>query len=176
METTYFGIKAKWYHGDFPGPWLMTDQENNLVGCVNEDPNDKYCETLESINWRFVTQMVDGEPHHWRSMGGNAQEGELSMLYDGGRIRNERSSYDPMRKQGAIILGNGGDNGNVSSGTFYEGAMTLPVPSRLRQQTRPCRPMWLPQSTTCRWLRWPLRPQSTPLTGFRPGLQRLPRT
>ena len=125
METTYFGIKAKWYHGDFPGPWLMTDQENNLVGCVNDDPNDKYCETLESINWRFVTQMVDGEPHHWRSMGGNAQEGELSMLYDGGRIRNERSSYDPMRKQGAIILGNGGDNGNVSSGTFYEGAMTF---------------------------------------------------
>ncbi len=125
METTYFGIKSKWYHGDYPGPWLMTDQENNLVGCVNEDPDDKYCETLKSINWRFVTQMVDGAPHRWRSMGGNAQEGALEMLYDGGRIKNERSSYDPMRKQGAILLGNGGDNGNVSSGTFYEGAMTF---------------------------------------------------
>ncbi|MBO4844612.1 MAG: lamin tail domain-containing protein [Bacteroidales bacterium] len=125
METTYFGIKNKWYHGDPPGPWLMTDQENNLVGCVNEDPNDKYCETLKSITWRFVTQMVDGAPHRWRSMGGNAQEGPLEMLYDGGRIKNERSSYDPMRKQGAILLGNGGDNGNVSSGTFYEGAMTF---------------------------------------------------
>ena len=125
METTYFGIKSKWYHGDYPGPWLMTDQENNLVGCVNEDPDDKYCETLKSINWRFATQMVDGAPHRWRSMAGNAQEGELEMLYDGGRIKNERSSYDPMRKQGAILLGNGGDNGNVSSGTFYEGAMTF---------------------------------------------------
>ena len=125
METTYFGIKSKWYHGDYPGPWLMTDQENNLVGCVNEYPDDKYCETLKSINWRFVTQMVDGAPHRGRSMGGNAQEGALEMLYDGGRIKNERSSYDPMRKQGAILLGNGGDNGNVSSGTFYEGAMTF---------------------------------------------------
>jgi hypothetical protein len=31
-----------------------------------------------------------------------------------------------MRKQGAILLGNGGDNSNGSSGTFYEGAMTAP--------------------------------------------------
>src|SRR5262249_9576724 len=34
------------------------------------------------------------------------------------------NSYDPMRKQGAILLGNGGDNSNGSQGTFYEGAMT----------------------------------------------------
>ncbi|MFP5203985.1 MAG: arabinofuranosidase catalytic domain-containing protein, partial [Acidobacteriota bacterium] len=32
--------------------------------------------------------------------------------------------YDPMRKQGAILLGNGGDNSNGSQGTFYEGAVT----------------------------------------------------
>jgi len=124
METTYFGNQPAWYHGDAPGPWIMTDQENNLVGCVNEDPNDKYCEGLETITWRFVTATADGEPHHWRSMGGNAQEGELKVYYDGGRIKNDRNSYDPMRKQGAILLGNGGDNSNGSSGTFYEGAMT----------------------------------------------------
>ncbi len=29
-----------------------------------------------------------------------------------------------MRKQGAILLGNGGDNSNASQATFYEGAMT----------------------------------------------------
>ncbi|MBN2202074.1 lamin tail domain-containing protein, partial [bacterium] len=34
--------------------------------------------------------------------------------------------YDPMRKQGAILLGNGGDNSNGSQGTFYEGAITAP--------------------------------------------------
>ena len=124
METTYFGNQPAWYHGEAPGPWIMTDQENNLVGCVNDDPEDKFCEGLETITWRFVTAMADGEPHHWRSMGGNAQEGALKVYYDGGRIRNERSSYDPMRKQGAILLGNGGDNSNGSSGTFYEAAMT----------------------------------------------------
>lgn len=124
METTYYGNQPAWYYGDEPGPWIMTDQENNLVGCVNDDPNDKYCRGLEAITWRFVTATADGEPHHWRTMGGNAQEGELKTYYDGGRIRNERSSYDPMRKQGAILLGNGGDNSNGSSGTFYEGAMT----------------------------------------------------
>ena len=124
METTYFGNQPAWYHGEAPGPWIMTDQENNLVGCVNDDPNDKFCEGLETITWRFVTATADGEPHHWRSMGGNAQEGALKIYYDGGRIRNDRSSYDPMRKQGAILLGNGGDNSNGSSGTFYEGAMT----------------------------------------------------
>ncbi len=126
METTYYGNQPLWYHGDAPGPWIMTDQENNLVGCVNPDPNDKYCQGLPSISWRFVTATADGEPHHWRSMGGNAQEGNLETMFDGPRIQNERNSYDPMRKQGAVLLGNGGDNNNYSSGTFYEGAMTAP--------------------------------------------------
>lgn len=124
METTFFGNTNGWYYGEGKGPWIMTDQENNLVGCVNEDPNDKYCRGLEEITWRFVTATADGEPHHWRSMGGNAQEGELKVYYDGGRIKNDRNSYDPMRKQGAILLGNGGDNSVGSAGTYYEGAMT----------------------------------------------------
>lgn len=124
METTYFGNQVGWYYGEDPGPWIMTDQENNLVGCVNDDPDDKFCEGLESVTWRFVTATADGEPHHWRTMGGDAQSGSLKVYYDGGRIRNERSSYDPMRKQGAILLGNGGDNSNGSAGTFYEAAMT----------------------------------------------------
>lgn len=125
METTYYGNATAWYHGQAPGPWVMTDQENNLVGCVNPNPNDKYCADLPSINWRFVTAMADGEPHHWRSMGGDAQQGGLHIMYDGPRINNDRKSYDPMRKQGAILLGNGGDNSVGSQGTFYEGAMTV---------------------------------------------------
>jgi non-reducing end alpha-L-arabinofuranosidase len=124
METTYYGNASSWYHGQAPGPWIMTDQENNLVGGVNPDPNDKYLPNLPSITWRFVTATADGEPHHWRSMGGDAQQGDLKTMFDGGRIQNDRSSYDPMRKQGAILLGNGGDNSNGSQGTFYEGAMT----------------------------------------------------
>ena len=125
METTYYGNSTGWYRGPGEGPWIMTDQENNLVGCVNDDPRDRYCPDMPTIHYRFVTATADGEPHHWRSMGGNAQEDTLFVIYDGGRIRNDRSSYDPMRKQGAILLGNGGDNSNGSQGTFYEGAMTI---------------------------------------------------
>jgi len=120
METTYFGDSPGWYHGNPPGPWVMTDQENNLVGCVNAD-GSKLCPALPSITWRFVTAIAKGEPHHWTSMGGNAQQGALSVMFDGPRVN---ATYDPMRKQGAILLGNGGDNSNGSQGTFYEGAMT----------------------------------------------------
>jgi len=126
METTYYGNANYWYHGQDTGPWIMTDQENNLVGCVTNSPEDKYCPDLASIPWRFVTATADGEPHHWRSMGGNAEQGVLQTMFDGTRVQNNRSSYDPMRKQGAILLGNGGDNSNGSQGTFYEGAMTAP--------------------------------------------------
>jgi non-reducing end alpha-L-arabinofuranosidase len=122
METTYYGNSTGWYHGPAPGPWVMTDQENNLVGCVNPD-GTKLCGDLPSIDWRFVTAMADGEPHHWRSMGGDAQGGELKVMFDGPRVN---ATYDPMRKQGAILLGNGGDNSNGSQGTFYEGALTAP--------------------------------------------------
>jgi hypothetical protein len=120
METTYFGDATPWYHGNTPGPWVMTDQENNLVGCVNPD-GSKLCVNLPNITWRFVTAMAKGEPHHWTSMGGDAQRGALSVMFNGPRVD---ATYDPMRKQGAILLGNGGDNSNGSQGTFYEGAMT----------------------------------------------------
>lgn len=131
METTYYGNAVTWYYGQGSGPWIMTDQENNVVGCVTDSPTNKYCPDLPSISWRFVTATFDGEPSHWRTMGGDAQRGDLSIMFDGPRVQNEKatrpeliSSYDPMRKQGAIDLGNGGDNGNWSQGTMYEGAMT----------------------------------------------------
>ena len=119
METAYFGDAMPWFHGTPPGPWVMTDQENNLVGCVNQD-GSKGC-NLPSVTWRFVTAMAKGEPHHWTSMGGDAQQGPLQVMFDGPRVN---ATYDPMRKQGAILLGNGGDNSNGSQGTFYEGAIT----------------------------------------------------
>ncbi len=120
METAYYGDSTPWYHGHPPGPWIMTDQENNLAGCVNPD-GSKLCMGLPSISWRFVTAIAKGEPHHWTTLGGDAQKGSLSVMFDGPRVN---STYDPMRKQGAILLGNGGDNSNSSQGTFYEGAMT----------------------------------------------------
>jgi hypothetical protein len=126
METTYFGNSTGWYHGVAPGPWVMTDQENNLVGCVNPGSSSKLCTNLPSVTSRFETGVAKGEPHHWTSMGGDSQSGQLAVMYDGQRVD---SSYDPMRKQGAILLGNGGDNSNSSQGTFYEGVMTTGFPA-----------------------------------------------
>ena len=132
METAYFGNATAWYHGPSPGPWIMTDQENNLVGCVNTNSSSKACD-LPIITWRFVTATADGEPHHWRTLGGDAQSGDLKVQFDGPRVNR---SYDPMRKQGAIDLGNGGDNSNGSQGTVYEAAMTIAgtFPSQETQQ------------------------------------------
>ncbi|HLN20365.1 MAG TPA: arabinofuranosidase catalytic domain-containing protein [Bacteroidales bacterium] len=125
METTYFGNSTSWYYGTGPGPWIMTDQESNVVGCVTDSPTNKYCPDLPIVTHRFVTATADGEPHHWRTMGGNAQDGDLKIMFDGPRVQNSPGRfYDPMRKEGAILLGNGGDNSNSSQGTVYEAAMT----------------------------------------------------
>jgi hypothetical protein len=131
METSYFGNATPWYHGNPPGPWIMTDQENNLVGCVNPGSTSKLCASLPNITSRFVTAVAKGEPHHWATLGGDAQAGNLATMFDGPRVD---STYDPMRKQGAIVLGNGGDNSNGAQGTFYEGVMTAGFPSDATDQ------------------------------------------
>ena len=69
--------------------------------------------------------MIEGEPNQWAILGGNAQSGGLSTFYSGVRP----SGYNPMHKEGAIILGIGGDNSKSSAGTFYEGVLTSGYPS-----------------------------------------------
>ena len=51
----------------------------------------------------------------------NAQSGMLTTMYDGARPSGR---YNPMKKQGAIILGIGVDNSNGAQGNFFEGVMT----------------------------------------------------
>jgi hypothetical protein len=117
METLYFG-NGGW---NKESPRIMTDQENNLLGCVGPDGSKACAADLPGIPWRFVTAMVKAAPHRWATMGGDAQKGPLTQLFDGSRVN---LTYDPMRKQGGILLGTGGDNSDGSQGTFYEGAMT----------------------------------------------------
>ena len=50
----------------------------------------------------------------------HAQAGRLRTLYDGVRPHG----YEVMQKQGAIILGIGGDNSDAAMGSFFEGVMT----------------------------------------------------
>jgi hypothetical protein len=123
MEAIYFGNIKVWGYGSGSGPWVMADQENGLFSGVNAgfNANDP------SINDRFVTAIVKGEPNQWAIRSGNAQSGGLATDYSG--PRPNVSGYNPMHKQGAIILGIGGDNSNGAAGTFYEGVMTSGYPS-----------------------------------------------
>jgi hypothetical protein len=128
METTYFGTSTVWGSGSGPGPWIMADMESGLFSGHNIRQNVADA-TIDS--WRFITAFVDGGGgDRWDLRGGNAQKGGLTTFYSGARPGSPASSsYYPMHKQGAILLGTGGDNGNGSSGTFYEGVMTAGYPA-----------------------------------------------
>ena len=127
MSTVYFGTATAWGSGAGSGPWIMSDMEAGLFSGYNTKVNEEN----PTIDWRFVTGMVNGGGGNiWEIRGGNAQEGELSLFYKGVRPQsNENSNYYPMNKKGGIQLGNGGDNGNGSAGTFYEGVMTSGYPN-----------------------------------------------
>jgi hypothetical protein len=123
MEAIYFGNIKVWGFGAGNGPWVMADLENGLFSGVNQHLNSND----PTVNFRYLTAMVKGEPNQWAIRGGNAQSGNLSTFYSG--VRPNVSGYNPMHKEGAIILGIGGDNSKGSAGTFYEGVMTTGYPS-----------------------------------------------
>ncbi|WP_344056893.1 arabinofuranosidase catalytic domain-containing protein, partial [Microbispora corallina] len=119
----YFGNIKVWGYGTGNGPWIMADLENGLFSGVNAG----YNANDPTIGHRFLTAIIKGESNHWAIRGGNAQSGSLSTFYNGSRPNV--SGYNPMKKEGAIILGIGGDNSHGSAGTFYEGVMTSGYPS-----------------------------------------------
>jgi hypothetical protein len=73
----------------------------------------------------FVTDIgaSDGQ-HRYAIYQGNAQSGGLTTT---GLISLPKG-YQPMRQEGAIILGIGGDNSNWAKGYFFEGVMTSGMP------------------------------------------------
>src|SRR5450631_847248 len=123
MEAIYFGNIRVWGYGSGNGPWVMADLENGLFSGVNQHLNSGD----QSITSHYVTAMVKGGQNLWAIKAGNAQSGSLTTMYNG--VRPNVSGYNPMRKQGAIILGIGGDNSKGADGNFYEGAMTSGYPS-----------------------------------------------
>ncbi|MDJ0385338.1 alpha-L-arabinofuranosidase B [Streptomyces sp. G-G2] len=123
MEAIYFGNIKVWGYGSGAGPWVMADLENGLFSGVNAG----YNANDPSVSNRFLTAIVKGAPNQWAIRAGNAQSGGLSTYYSG--PRPNAAGYNPMHKEGAIILGIGGDNSKGSAGTFYEGVMTSGYPS-----------------------------------------------
>jgi non-reducing end alpha-L-arabinofuranosidase len=119
MEAVYFGNCTIWGKGAADGPWVMGDLENGLwAGNVSPYENAK------PITFKFVTGMVKGDApgkNHWTIKVGDAQAGPLTVPFDGER---PSSRYNPMRKEGAIGMGTGGDNSSGAIGNFFEGIMT----------------------------------------------------
>ncbi|GID29880.1 arabinofuranosidase catalytic domain-containing protein [Paractinoplanes brasiliensis] len=128
MDAIYFGTSC-WFGGcSGSGPWVQADLEWGLFpgGSSTWNPNQR------AFTSKFVTATLKNNgTSRFAIKGSNAQSGSLFTLWDG----SLPPGYSPMKKQGAIVLGSGGDcckpdgGANQSAGTFYEGAMVTGYPS-----------------------------------------------
>ncbi|MEE4587295.1 arabinofuranosidase catalytic domain-containing protein [Streptomyces sp. DSM 41602] len=126
MDAINFSTQC-WFGGcSGNGPWVQADLEWGLYsgGSQSWNPNQR------AFTSKFVTATLKNNgTTRFAIKGSNAQSGSLTTLYAG----SLPGGYNPMKKQGAIILGSGGDccngNTNLSAGTFYEGAMVSGYPS-----------------------------------------------
>ncbi|ACU73742.1 Alpha-L-arabinofuranosidase B catalytic [Catenulispora acidiphila DSM 44928] len=127
MDAIYFGTSC-WFGGcSGSGPWVQADLEYGLYSGGSQSWNANQ----RAFSSRYVTAMLKNNgTSQFALKGGDAQSGGLTTLWNGALP----PGYSPMRQQGAIILGSGGDccasgGGNQSLGTFYEGAITAGYPS-----------------------------------------------
>ncbi len=128
MDAINFGTEC-WFGGCAgSGPWVQADLEWGLYsgGSQTWNPGQR------ALPSRYVTAMLKNNGvSQFALRGSNAQSGGLTTMWNGGLP----GGYSPMKKQGAIVLGSGGDcckpggGANLSAGTFYEGAMTSGYPS-----------------------------------------------
>jgi hypothetical protein len=121
MECLYWGNSTQWTRGGGNGPWMAADLENGMF----EGDSTNAPSNTSITGWSWVVGMLKGPSGNAMVIkAGNAQSGALETKWNGKRP----AGYSPMKKQGAIILGTGGDGSNNAKGTFYEGAITIGNP------------------------------------------------
>jgi hypothetical protein len=129
MDTVYFGSNTIWGTGEGAGPWVMADMEDGML--ASGTPGAKGVVANKSLPFAFVTAMEKNDgTTNFALKGGNATMADaLQTMWEGPLPGSKK----PMRKEGAVILGAGGDccysNNNASFGTFYEGAIVAGYPS-----------------------------------------------
>jgi non-reducing end alpha-L-arabinofuranosidase len=126
MDALNFSSTTAWGTGAGSGPWVMADLEGGLFAqnsfAKNQnDPNQTSA---------FVTAVLKNNgTTEFALRGANAASGSLTTYYKGALP----GGWNPMKKQGAIVLGSGGDccatNNNQSDGTFYEGCLVAGYPA-----------------------------------------------
>jgi hypothetical protein len=128
MDAVNFSSITAWGTGAGAGPWVMADLE---FGVFTEASTGKNNNDV-SMTSKYVTAMLKNNgTTEYALKGGNAQSGGLTTFYKGALP----GGWSPMKKQGAIVLGSGGDcckpggGANLSQGTFYEGAVVVGYPS-----------------------------------------------
>ncbi len=128
MDALNFSNTTAWGSGAGSGPWIMADLEFGLFaqGDNKKNPNNP------SQTATFVTAVLKNNgTTEYALRGGDATTGSLSTYYKGALP----GGWNPMKKQGAIVLGSGGDcckpggGANQSDGTFYEGSIVTGYPS-----------------------------------------------
>jgi non-reducing end alpha-L-arabinofuranosidase len=95
------------------------DLENGLFGGLHVPSGTAFVTDMGVNNGQTVYALYQGDAQ------GRVQSGILTTT---GPLPL-RGKYKPMRKEGAIILGIGGDNSNKATGYFFEGVLTKGAPT-----------------------------------------------
>jgi non-reducing end alpha-L-arabinofuranosidase len=107
-----------------PRPWVQADLENGVFRW-----DQRNCNPASEVSGKphpFISAWLKNNGQtRFALKWGDAQSDGLNTIYSGALP----SGYAPMRKEGAIILGTGGDNIHASAGSFFEGVMTSGYPN-----------------------------------------------
>jgi hypothetical protein len=122
MECIYFGSSTQFgSHGSGSGPWILADLENGMFAGDSASESTAVASNTSITGMSYVTTLLKGPSGNAMVLkAGNAQSGTLETKWNGKRP----PGYSPQKKQGAIIVGTGGDGSQGGTGTFFEGVIT----------------------------------------------------
>jgi len=141
MEAIYFGSDTQFgQSGGGNGPWVAADLENGMFEGY-ENGSTLVPSNTSITGFPYVTAMLKGLaapncPAGMTNSGcfqlkaGNATAGKLAVKFNANTMGYgpRPPGYSPMKKQGAVILGTGGDGSQGATGTWFEGAITFGAP------------------------------------------------
>jgi hypothetical protein len=128
MSALYFGSSTDWTKGAGSGPWGMADFENGLFAGSVKDPggtNPNYPSLAYPGNNLVTVLAKTNGTTSWALKAGNAATGGLNTYWNGALP----SGYSPLKQQGGLSLGEGGDGSNLGSGAFSEGVVIAAMTS-----------------------------------------------
>ena len=131
MEAIYFGNNKVWGYGAGNGPWIMADLENGLFSGVNPRLQHHRPDHQPPLRDRHRQGRAEPLGHPGRQ---RAVRRPVDLLQ---RTRAPTSGYNPMKKEGAIILGIGGDNSITRPRHLLRGRDDLRLPVGRHRERRP---------------------------------------